>query len=89
MWNLVRDLRASGVTIILTTHYIQEAEEMADRVGVVNHGELIVVDETASLMKKLVTPCARLRRATRSTSSAVRVLDRRPCTLMMVQKLQR
>ncbi|MGQ0559306.1 MAG: ABC transporter ATP-binding protein [Sphingosinicella sp.] len=53
MWQLVRELRAGGVTIILTTHYIEEAEEMADRVGVINKGELIVVDEKTSLMKKL------------------------------------
>jgi ABC-2 type transport system ATP-binding protein len=53
MWQLVRALRASGVTIILTTHYIEEAEEMADRVGVINKGELIVVEEKAELMRKL------------------------------------
>ena len=53
MWQLVRALRASGVTIILTTHYIEEAEEMADRVGVINKGELIVVEEKAALMRKL------------------------------------
>ncbi len=53
MWALVRRLRDQGVTIILTTHYIDEAEEMADRIGVVNHGELIVVEEKATLMKKL------------------------------------
>jgi ABC-2 type transport system ATP-binding protein len=53
MWNLVRQLRESGVTIILTTHYIEEAEEMADRVGVINKGELILVEEKAALMKKL------------------------------------
>ena len=53
MWQLVRALRASGVTIILTTHYIEEAEEMADRVGVINKGELIVVEEKAALMHKL------------------------------------
>jgi ABC-2 type transport system ATP-binding protein len=53
MWDLVRRLRDQGVTIILTTHYIDEAEEMADRIGVVNHGELIVVEEKAALMKKL------------------------------------
>ena len=53
MWMLVRRLRASGVTIILTTHYIDEAEEMADRIGVVNRGELIVVEEKTALMKKL------------------------------------
>jgi len=53
MWNLVRRLRSSGVTIILTTHYIDEAEEMADRIGVINKGELIVVEEKSALMKKL------------------------------------
>jgi ABC-2 type transport system ATP-binding protein len=53
MWALVRALRAAGVTIILTTHYIDEAEEMADRIGVVNKGELVVVEEKAALMKKL------------------------------------
>ncbi|OJY67035.1 MAG: multidrug ABC transporter ATP-binding protein [Sphingobium sp. 66-54] len=53
MWEVVRGLRASGVTIILTTHYIEEAEEMADRVGVINHGELILVEEKTALMKKL------------------------------------
>jgi ABC-2 type transport system ATP-binding protein len=53
MWKLVRGLRESGVTIILTTHYIEEAEEMADRVGVISHGELIVVEQTAALMEKL------------------------------------
>ncbi len=53
MWALVRRLREGGVTIILTTHYIEEAEEMADRIGVINKGELIVVEEKAKLMKKL------------------------------------
>ena len=53
MWALVRRLRDTGVTIILTTHYIEEAEEMADRIGVINHGELILVDDTSALMKKL------------------------------------
>jgi ABC-2 type transport system ATP-binding protein len=53
MWALVRRLRESGVTIILTTHYIDEAEEMADRIGVINNGELIVVEEKVALMKKL------------------------------------
>ena len=53
MWALVRGLRDSGVTIILTTHYINEAEEMADRVGVINKGELILVEEKTQLMKKL------------------------------------
>jgi ABC-2 type transport system ATP-binding protein len=53
MWQLVRELRASGVTIILTTHYIEEAEEMADRVGVINKGEIILVEDKAELMHKL------------------------------------
>jgi ABC-2 type transport system ATP-binding protein len=53
MWQVVRDLRASGVTIILTTHYIEEAEDMADRVGVINKGELILVEDKAELMRKL------------------------------------
>ena len=53
MWEVVRDLRASGVTIILTTHYIEEAEEMADRVGVINKGEIILVENKAELMRKL------------------------------------
>ena len=53
MWALVRLLRESGVTIILTTHYIEEAEEMADRVGVISRGELILVEEKTALMKKL------------------------------------
>jgi ABC-2 type transport system ATP-binding protein len=53
MWDLVRDLRRDGTTIILTTHYIEEAEEMADRVGVINRGELILVEEKNALMKKL------------------------------------
>ena len=53
MWNLVRELRATGVTIILTTHYIEEAEEMADRVGVILKGELILVEDKSELMKKL------------------------------------
>ena len=53
MWALVRRLRAGGVTIILTTHYIDEAEEMADRIGVIHKGELIVVEEKAALMRKL------------------------------------
>jgi ABC-2 type transport system ATP-binding protein len=53
MWEVVRRLRASGVTIILTTHYIDEAEEMADRVGVINQGEIILVEDKAALMRKL------------------------------------
>ena len=53
MWNLVRQLRESGVTIILTTHYIEEAEEMADRIGVISKGQLILVEDKAELMRKL------------------------------------
>jgi len=53
MWEMVRKLRATGVTIILTTHYLEEAEEMADRIGVINKGELIVVEDKTVLMKKL------------------------------------
>jgi len=53
MWALVRKLREQGVTIILTTHYIEEAEEMADRVGVISKGRLILVEEKTALMKKL------------------------------------
>ncbi|WP_322998963.1 ABC transporter ATP-binding protein [Castellaniella sp.] len=53
MWNLVRSLRATGVTIILTTHYIEEAEEMADRVGIINQGRLLLVEQKSSLMRQL------------------------------------
>jgi ABC-2 type transport system ATP-binding protein len=53
MWAIVRSLRESGVTIILTTHYIEEAEDMADRVGVINKGEIVIVEEKAELMRKL------------------------------------
>ncbi|MEO8839685.1 MAG: ABC transporter ATP-binding protein, partial [Herbaspirillum sp.] len=53
MWEMVRRLREHGVTIILTTHYIEEAEEMADRIGVINRGEIILVEEKAALMEKL------------------------------------
>jgi ABC-2 type transport system ATP-binding protein len=53
MWQLVRSLRATGVTIILTTHYIDEAEEMADRVGVISKGEIILVEDKVELMRKL------------------------------------
>jgi len=53
MWDMVRGLREDGVTILLTTHYIEEAEEMADRIGVINHGELVVVEDKATLMRKL------------------------------------
>ena len=53
MWQMIRELRAGGVTIILTTHYIEEAEEIADRIGVINHGEIVLVEEKAELMRKL------------------------------------
>src|SRR5881396_3887265 len=53
MWQVVRSLRASGVTIILTTHYIEEAEDMADRIGVINNGEIILVEDKVELMRKL------------------------------------
>jgi ABC-2 type transport system ATP-binding protein len=53
MWSIVRGLRESGVTVILTTHYIEEAEEMADRIAVINRGEIILVEEKAELMRKL------------------------------------
>jgi ABC-2 type transport system ATP-binding protein len=81
MWGLVRKLRESGVTIILTTHYIDEAEEMADRIGVINKGELIMVEEKAKLMKKLgkkqltvhlVAPLAQLPEALREWNLALK-----------------
>ncbi|MBN8943796.1 MAG: ABC transporter ATP-binding protein [Rhizobiales bacterium] len=53
MWQVIRTLRESGVTVILTTHYIEEAEEMADRIGVINHGEIILVEDKVELMRKL------------------------------------
>ena len=53
MWNIVRELSATGVTIVLTTHYIEEAEEMADRVGVIAGGDLILVEDKNTLMRKL------------------------------------
>ena len=53
MWKVVEKLRESGVTIILTTHYIEEAEAIADRVAVINHGEMIIVDEKKELLKKM------------------------------------
>ena len=53
MWEMVRSLRANGVTVILTTHYIEEAEEMADRIGVINKGEIVLVEDKALLMRKL------------------------------------
>ena len=53
MWDVVRALRAAGVTIILTTHYLEEAEEMTDRIGVINKGEIILVEDKATLIRKL------------------------------------
>ena len=53
MWESVAQLRKNGVTIILTTHYIEEAEKMADRIGIINKGKIILVEETKTLMKKL------------------------------------
>ena len=53
LWNVVRDLREEGVTVILTTHYIEEAEQLAERVGVINHGEIILVEEKDKLMREL------------------------------------
>jgi ABC-2 type transport system ATP-binding protein len=53
MWDVVRSLRAAGVTIILTTHYLDEAEEMADRIGVIHKGEIILVEDKATLIRKL------------------------------------
>ena len=53
MWKIVEDLRKSGVTIILTTHYIEEAEAIADRVGVINQGEIVLVDQTKELLKRM------------------------------------
>lgn len=57
MWEMVRELRENGVTIILTTHYIEEAEEMADRIGVIRKGEIILVEEKEQLMAKLGKKC--------------------------------
>ncbi|WP_428422891.1 ABC transporter ATP-binding protein [Methylibium sp.] len=65
MWQLVRELRATGVTIILTTHYIDEAEEMADRIGVIDKGELVLVEEKTELMRKLGRKQLTLQLATR------------------------
>ena len=53
MWEVVKRLKQEGVTIILTTHYIEEAEEIADRVGIINNGKIILVDEKENLIKKL------------------------------------
>jgi ABC-2 type transport system ATP-binding protein len=68
MWKMVRELRSSGVTIILTTHYIEEAEEMADRIGIINRGELILVEDKAQLMRRLGRKELRLHLAERLES---------------------
>jgi len=60
MWQVVRNLRDRGVTIILTTHYIEEAEEMADRIGVINHGRLLLVEDTSTLIRRLGSKQLRL-----------------------------
>ncbi len=80
MWNLVRTLREAGVTVILTTHYIEEAEEMADRVGVINRGEIILVEEKNELMRKLGEK--------RLTLQLQEPLDHIPETLAATHKLQ-
>jgi ABC-type multidrug transport system ATPase subunit len=70
MWEWCATLRASGVTIILTTHYIEEAEEMADRIGVINKGEIILVEDKAELMQKLGKKQLTLHLQSRSSASA-------------------
>src|SRR5690554_7090066 len=62
MWEMVRKLRENGTTIILTTHYIEEAEEMADRIGVIRHGQIILVEDKDRLMSKLGKKELRLQR---------------------------
>ena len=71
MWEMVRSLRATGVTIILTTHYLEEAEEMADRIGVISKGEIILVEDKAALMNKLGKKQLALRLQTRLDSIPV------------------
>ncbi len=80
MWAMVRRLREQGVTIILTTHYIEEAEEMADRIGVINKGEIVVVEEKHALMRKLgrTTVTIGLKQPLQTLPSEV---DERPVTL--------
>ncbi len=75
MWNLVRSLRESGVTIILTTHYIEEAEEIADRIGIINKGELVLVEEKSALMRKLGKKQLVLELENRITSLPDNLLD--------------
>src|SRR5947209_5098238 len=71
MWEMVRSLRATGVTIILTTHYLEEAEEMADRIGVISKGEIILVEDKAALLNKLGKKQLALRLQTRLDSIPV------------------
>jgi ABC-2 type transport system ATP-binding protein len=80
MWDVVRSLRDSGVTIILTTHYIEEAEMMADRIGIITKGELIVVEEKAELMRKLGKKQLTLQLVNRLDAIPPRLADR-PLTL--------
>jgi ABC-2 type transport system ATP-binding protein len=80
MWDVVRSLRDSGVTIILTTHYIEEAEMMADRIGIITKGELIVVEEKAELMRKLGKKQLTLQLANRLDAIPPNLADR-PLTL--------
>ena len=80
MWEVVRGLRASGVTVILTTHYIEEAELMADRVGVINKGELVVVEEKHELMRKMGKKQLSLQLA-HSINEIPQALSRYPLTL--------
>lgn len=81
MWDMVRRLREQGVTIILTTHYIEEAEEMADRIGVINKGEIVVVEEKRALMRKLgrTTVTIGLKQPLQASASD---LGERPMTLL-------
>ena len=79
MWDVVRELRESGVTVILTTHYIEEAEQMADRVGVINHGEIILVQDKSRLMRRTgqeATIPAAERATPRDSVAAVRLRAR-------------
>src|SRR5438477_7213227 len=82
IWALVRRLRDSGVTIILTTHYIDEAEEMADRIGVISKGEIILVEEKAELMRKLGRKQLRSEEHTSELQSNVNLV----CRLLLEKK---
>lgn len=77
MWQMVRQLRADGVTIILTTHYIEEAEDMADRVGVINKGELVLVEEKTALMQRMGARRLRLHLTTALADVPAGLHDRR------------